>query len=240
MTTKYWVLRPGAGMKLEDSEPISDDSRVVSIEQTEQKDTRGIQVVLRPTWKLSSQVTKHRGNHRAEARRLFEEFMDGKGGVIPPIDLALLVKGLAEGYHADPDLFTEDLQMYCVQAAPPDYKKFGGRWHQQEDRGTHGSHYVPVSLPGLWVVPFPGKGLVVYDETTAPKELSWAKRRQPEPWKSAIFCETCDEVDKAVKKLAGPFARKMYGNLAPVRTSAPAGSPNQRRRAWWRGLIRRI
>jgi hypothetical protein len=214
MATKYWVLRPEKGMKLQKSEPNTQDPRVVWVEESEKKDLRGIQVILAPSWKVPSDVTKHRGNRRAAARRLFEEYMDGRGGVIPPINLGIIARGIAKGFQGDVDLFEEALWQHCVETDKR-YEKRGGQWHLKEPRGNKGERLVPTNLPPLWVVPIK-KGVMVYDEAKAPPELRWPKNKQPAPWKSAIRVETCDEVDRAVKRMAGPYARKLYGSLEPV------------------------
>ena len=235
VTTKHWVLRPGKGMRLQVAAPTSNDLRVVYILQEEHEDIRGVQVTLTPAWKMVADRTRHRNpDRRKEAQRLFEEYMDGKGGVIPPIDLALKVKGIAQGFQGDPEDFLDHLWGYCIEPGD-EHKKLDGRWHKLDHWGTRGKHYSPANFPPLWVIPV-GAGIVVYDAGNVPAEVHWPREKQPAPWNKAIKVETCEEVVEAIKKLSGPYARKLYGNLAPA---APGGQPNRQGRSWWQSLIRR-
>ena len=234
VVTKHWVLRPGKGMKLQVAAPTSSDLRVQYIIQEEREDIRGVQVTLSPAWKLMTDCTRHRNpDRRKEAQRLFEELMDGKGGVIPPIDLALKVKGTAKGFQADPEDFLDHLWDHCIEPGK-DHKKLDGRWHKLESWGTRGKNYAPANFPPLWVVPL-SKGIIVYDAPNVPPQVHWPRTRQPDPWDKAVKVETCEEVVAAIKRLSGPYARRLYGNLTP----SLAGQPNRGRR-WWSSLIRRV
>ena len=215
--------------------PSTFDRKVIWIVETERTTGKGTQAVLTPRWDKDDVVRHRSSDRRREARRMFERFLDGKTTGLQPIDFGLIVKSGRTLFQGRPDHFEAALRQHCVSAGEED-KKLGGQWHRLEHRGTQGKFFKPANFPVLWVVPIPGSGVVVFDESTISSEVTWPKARQHEPWSNAIKAETCEETLAACRKLAAPFARALYGSLdAPA--PAPVGSPNRFRR-WW--LVRRL
>jgi hypothetical protein len=210
--TRFWTLAPGKGVRQQKTRPRVGDPLVLWLKETERKTAKGVQVSLEPSW--GDAPTRHRGNRRTEAKRVFATFLDGNAEALPPVDGVIAVKSGVQKFPAGIPGFRATLRQFCVDPGPG-YRKVRGRWFRVEDRGTAGPVDVPANFPPIWILPIPGRGIAVFDSTMVGHEATWPKAKRPAPWDQVVRVETCDEALAALRSMVEPFARQLYGSLDP-------------------------